>query len=177
MTDLATLDAHGVLTEPTTLKIQRLLPGPIERVWAFVADGEQRRQWLAAGDLPARPGQPFELVWRNDELSHSATERPEGFAAESRATCQLLACEPPRHLRFAWPGVGEVSFDLRPAGDGVLLTVTHIRLPDADTATLVSAGWHQHLDILVARAEGRAAPSFWSGVQRLRAAYAQRLGS
>jgi hypothetical protein len=27
-------DAYGELIEPTTLKIQRLLPGPIERIWA-----------------------------------------------------------------------------------------------------------------------------------------------
>ena len=34
MNELAPLDAYGTLIEPTTLKIQRLLPGPIERVWA-----------------------------------------------------------------------------------------------------------------------------------------------
>ena len=37
MNDAATLDAYGTLIEPTTLKIQRLLPGPIERVWAYRA--------------------------------------------------------------------------------------------------------------------------------------------
>src|SRR5262249_41272244 len=35
-----TPDAYGVLTEPATLKIQRLLPGPIERVWAYLTKGE-----------------------------------------------------------------------------------------------------------------------------------------
>ena len=49
MTELATLDAYGVLTEPATLKIQRVLPGPIERVWAYLTESELRRQWLAAG--------------------------------------------------------------------------------------------------------------------------------
>ena len=34
MTDTATQDAYGIQVEPATLKIQRLLPGPIERVWA-----------------------------------------------------------------------------------------------------------------------------------------------
>ncbi len=28
MTDAATVDPYGLLTEPATLKIQRLLPGP-----------------------------------------------------------------------------------------------------------------------------------------------------
>ena len=35
MTERTTLDEHGVLTEPATLNIQRLLPGPIERIWAI----------------------------------------------------------------------------------------------------------------------------------------------
>ena len=48
MNELATLDAYGVLTEPATLKIQRLLPGPVERVWAYLTESKLRRQWLAA---------------------------------------------------------------------------------------------------------------------------------
>jgi hypothetical protein len=38
MSDLAPNDGYGVLTEPTTLTIQRFLPGPIERVWAFLTE-------------------------------------------------------------------------------------------------------------------------------------------
>lgn len=33
MNDATTLDPHGRLVEPATLEIQRILPGPIERVW------------------------------------------------------------------------------------------------------------------------------------------------
>ena len=36
-------DAYGELVEPTTLRIQRLLPGPVERIWAYLVDGEKRR--------------------------------------------------------------------------------------------------------------------------------------
>ena len=67
MTDLASLDAYGVLTEPATLKIQRLLPGPIERIWAYLTQSELRRQWLASGQMEMKIGAPVELVWRNDE--------------------------------------------------------------------------------------------------------------
>ena len=35
MTDITTVDAYGVLTEPATITLQRVLPGPIERVWAY----------------------------------------------------------------------------------------------------------------------------------------------
>jgi uncharacterized protein YndB with AHSA1/START domain len=33
-------EAYGEMIEPTTLKIQRLLPGPIERIWAYLTDSE-----------------------------------------------------------------------------------------------------------------------------------------
>ena len=48
MTKAATPDAYGALIDPATLKIQRLLPGPIERVWAYLTQSELRGQWLAA---------------------------------------------------------------------------------------------------------------------------------
>ena len=64
MTTLATPDAYGFLTEPSTLTIQRLLPGPIERVWAYLTESNLRRQWLAAGDMEMKVGAPFELPMR-----------------------------------------------------------------------------------------------------------------
>ena len=79
MNELATPDAYGTLIEPTTLKIQRLLPGPIERVWAYLTDSELRRKWLAAGEMEMKVGAPFELVWRNDELTDPPGKRPDGF--------------------------------------------------------------------------------------------------
>jgi len=56
MTQLATLDAYGALTEHATLTIQRLLPGPIERIWAYLTNSDLRRQWLAAGEMEMKVG-------------------------------------------------------------------------------------------------------------------------
>jgi uncharacterized protein YndB with AHSA1/START domain len=73
MTELSTFEAYGVLTEPATLKIQRLLPGPIERVWAYLTDSELRRRWLAAGEMC------------NDNLHDRwATMRMAGLSGQSR---------------------------------------------------------------------------------------------
>jgi len=84
MNELTTLDAYGVLTEPATLKIQRLLPGPIERIWAYLTQSDLRRQWLAAGQMEMRVGAPFEFVWRNDELTDPPGQRPPGCSDEHR---------------------------------------------------------------------------------------------
>jgi uncharacterized protein YndB with AHSA1/START domain len=165
----------GVLTRPSTLTLERTLPGPIERVWSYLVDSELRKQWLAAGTLDPRPGASFELVWRNDELSASPSERPAGFPEESRATCRVTEATPPRRLAFHWPGVGDVSFDLEPAGEDVVLTVTHRQLPDREVTLLVGAGWHMHCDILAARMKGEQPGSFWSGWVRLRGEYERRV--
>ena len=80
MTAMLADNIYGTLSEPATLTLQRLLPGPIERVWAYLTDGELRRQWLAAGAMEEKVGAPVEFVWRNDELTDPPGERPEGMA-------------------------------------------------------------------------------------------------
>ena len=162
-------DTPGTLVDGHTLRMQRRLPGPIERVWSYLTESDLRRQWLASGTMPMEPGAEFELVWRNDELSGSPDERPEGFSAESRATCQFVEVEPPRRMRYTWPGVGEVEIALEPQGDDVLLTLTHRQLAGEKLILNVCAGWHAHLALLVARVEGTPAPSLWATWKRLRA--------
>ncbi len=175
MKKLAPPDAYGVLTEPATLRIQRLLPGPIERVWAYLTESELRRKWLAAGAMEMKVGAPFELVWRNDELSKLPGERPAGMPEERRMQSRIIEVDPPRKLTFAWDGSGDVTFELEPKDDEVLLTVIHRRLPDRPTLLRVSAGWHMHLDILVARATGKEPAPFWAGWIRLQQDYDRRL--
>jgi uncharacterized protein YndB with AHSA1/START domain len=175
MNERATLDAYGVLTEPATLKIQRLLPGPIERVWAYLTESDLRRLWLAAGQMEMKVGAPVELVWRNDELTNPPGHRPPGFSAERRMQSQITELDPPRKLAITWEGSGDVSFELEPKGNEVMLTVIHRRLPDRSTLLGVGAGWHSHLDVLVARATGKEPPPFWDGLSRLRKEYDQRI--
>ncbi|AVP99995.1 ATPase [Ahniella affigens] len=154
-----------------SLTIERRLPGPLERVWRYVADSELRSQWLAAGDLVPKPDAALELVWRNDQLSEATDLRPAGFAEVSSAVCTILSIEPPRHLRFDWPGVGEVTIDLSESSAGVLLRLTHRAIPNLAMRHMVGAGWHAHLDILVALIDGTQAPSFWSHWQTLKRQY------
>jgi uncharacterized protein YndB with AHSA1/START domain len=177
MTELETLDAYGVLTEPATLRIQRLLPGPIGRVWAYLTQSDLRRQWLAAGDMEMEVGAPFELVWRNDELSNPPGQRPPGFPDEHRMQSRITELDPPRKLAIAWGSSGGVTFELLPQGDHVLLTLVHRRLPDRATMLNVSAGWHMHLDILVARATGKEPEPFWDGWSDLKKEYDRRMPS
>jgi len=175
MNERATLDAFGVLTEPATLRIQRLLPGPIERIWAYLTESDLRRQWLAAGQMEMKIGAPVEFVWRNDELTNPPGQRPPGFSDEHRMQSRIIELDPPRKLAIAWDGSGDVSFELEPKGNEVLLTVIHRRLPNRATLLGVGAGWHMHLDVLVARTTGKEPEPFWDGLSRLRKEYDRRM--
>lgn len=175
MTDMATIDAYGVLSEPMTLTIQRILPGPAERIWSWLTESDLRARWLAAGDMRPEVGSAFEFVWRNDELTDPPGARPEGQGGEHRMASKIVEFDPPRRLVFTWDESGDVSIDLEPKGDRVLLTLTHRRLPRRSMLVGVGAGWHAHLDILEARASGVEPEPFWDHWAKLRDAYEARI--
>lgn len=175
MTAPTTLDAYGTLTDATTLKLERLLPGPIERVWDYLTRSDLRSRWLCAGEMALTPGGDYEMLFDNDSLTDPPGQRPEGMKADGRKTGTILVAEPPRKLSYDWHGVGEVTFDLAPQGDEVLLTLTHRRIPDAGTRLGVSAGWHSHLDLLAARLRGTTPAPHWDTFTRLKAEYKARL--
>lgn len=175
MNDMSMPNAYGSLIEPTTLQIQRLLPGPIERVWSYLTQSDLRRQWLASGDMEEKAGAAFELTWRNDELSKLPSQRPDGFGKEHSMKSKVLVCEPPQKLVYTWGENGSVTFDLKPTGRKVLLTLTHRRLDERGSRLMVGAGWHAHLDTLADRLEAREPGPFWDRWTALRAEYDTRL--
>lgn len=86
----------------------------------------------------------------------------------------IVEYDPPRRLVFTWAD-GDVAFDLEPKGDKVQLTLTHRGISDRRNMLMTGAGWHQHLDTLVARASGGRPAPFWDGWSRLRAEYDRRI--
>ena len=152
----AKADPFAQLVDPSTLVIKRWLPGPVERVWDYLADSDLRRKWLASGDMSQGAGTAFTLTWRNDDLSRPSDPRPENFPAEHSME-------------------SKVTFDLEPKGKKVLLTLTHTGITERSGKVGISAGWHTHLDILVADVSGDTASSFWSNWAKLKAEYETRI--
>lgn len=174
MTDA--VSAWGELTDARTLTIQRVLPGPIERVWRYLTDSDLRRKWLAAGDMPAQAGASFKLTWRNNELSNPPGKQPEGWPEEQSMESRIVMIDEPRRLVITWGDEGEVSFELAARGDGkVLLTLVHRGLPGHPVLLDIAGGWHSHLDILLARLSGSEPEPFWDYWARIRNEYDQRL--
>jgi uncharacterized protein YndB with AHSA1/START domain len=176
--------AYAVRTSEDSVRIERLLPGPIERVWAYLTESDKRRQWLASGEMTLRVGEPVELLFRHAELSEAPGDPPPRYAAMKDGhlnTGHITACEPPRLLAYTWAenhgDHSEVRFELAERGGEVLLTVIHTRLDGRDTMRSVAAGWHTHLDILVDRMHGRAPANFWTTYERVAAEYGRRFAS
>lgn len=174
MTEMLSDADYGVLTEPATLTLTRLLPGPIERIWSYLTDGDLRRQWLAAGTMEPLVGAPVELVWHNDDLTDPPGQRPEGAPAEIRMACEVLAIDAPRMLAISWGSTGGVTFTLAEQGQDVLLTLVHRRIEDPVSRLNISAGWHAHFDVLEARLRGTTAKPHWDNWAQLRADYTKR---
>ena len=173
---------YGVVTEAGTIRFERLLPGPIDRVWDYLTDSEKRGRWLATGPLEQRAGGTVELRFRHADLSPIVEETPERYKEMEGGmtmTGQVIRCDPPRLLSFSWGGLpakgSEVTFELEPRGDNVLLTLTHRRLTAGAEMLSVSGGWHAHLAILADNLNGVTPRPFWSTHATLEAAYRQRL--
>jgi uncharacterized protein YndB with AHSA1/START domain len=173
---------YGVITEAGAIRFERLLPGPIERVWAYLTESDKRARWLASGPMELRRGGDMELVWRNAELAGADETPPEKFApyaGEHRMKGHVLKVEPPHLLVHSWDeesgSVAEVVYELAERGDKVLLTLTNRRLPNRSAMVDVAGGWHTHLEMLVAELEGRDPPRFWDLVARIEPDYEQRI--
>jgi uncharacterized protein YndB with AHSA1/START domain len=173
---------YAMLVEPGTLRFERLLPGPIERVWSYLAESDKRAKWLASGEMEQREGGTVELTFRHSSLSRNTAPVPEQFkGAEEGQTTQhtVTRFEPPRLLSLTWgsgkDGPSEVTFELTPQGDKVRLVLTHRRLRDRKAMLAVGPGWHSHLSVLVDRLEGREPEAFWTVFSNAKGEYEKRL--
>ncbi|AWK89950.1 SRPBCC family protein [Azospirillum thermophilum] len=165
------------------VRFERLLPGPIGRVWSYLVESDKRSQWLAAGEMEPRAGVSFELLFNNGRLSPGAPapERFRHFDKPMATGHRVLRCDPPRLLAFSWGGraeaPSEVTIELSEEGDKVRLVLTHRRLPADGSLLTVSGGWHTHLAILADRLAGREPPALWPLFDEMHRAYSERFGA
>lgn len=169
------MSEYGKATGPDTVRIERLLPGPIERVWTYLTDSEKRGRWLASGEMELRVGGKVQLNFLHADLTPHQEPIPQRFKSmECGAGFEgtVTHCDPPRLLAYIWgDGTSEVKFELSPQGEQVLLVLTHTRLRDRGDMTLVASGWHTHLGILEDNLTGETPRPFWSTFERVEEEY------
>jgi uncharacterized protein YndB with AHSA1/START domain len=169
-------DATSTLIEPGTVKLERLLPGPVERAWAYLVESDKRATWLAAGEFDLRVGGAIRLEFDNSKLPNDEAGLAKHPGTGVHAfTGVITRLEPMRVLAHTWmwgDNPTEVTYELTPKGKDVLLTIVHRRLAPSTVAMGVRSGWHVHTGILSDLLNGVAPRPFWTTHDALVAEYA-----
>jgi len=175
---------YGERISSNSVRFERLLPGPIERVWNYVVDGDKRARWLCSGDTEAKVGGRIDMQFDNESLSsQDDIERPEKYKdmpEKPTFSGTVTRYDPPNVFAHTWDfedEATEVCYELEQRDDKVLLVLTHTRLKSDDDVLSVSGGWHTHLDVLVDVLEGREPRPFWKTHAGNHAEYEKRLQS
>ena len=152
----------GQLTKVAAVSFERVLPGPIERVWEFLTAVERLPSWFGEGTIEPREGGAVSLMGGHVR----------GVVTQWR---------PPRRLAYTWnvfsPGEKQsrypesyLSLELEPRGEDVLLRLTH--LPVLERFEKQNAmGWHTFLDLLAAALRGHPQQSREACMKRNAARY------
>jgi uncharacterized protein YndB with AHSA1/START domain len=167
----------ATLVEPGTVKMERLLPGPVERAWAYLTESDKRAKWLAGGEFDLRVGGEIRLEFDNSKLPNDE----EGLAKHPGTgvhpfTGKITRLEPLRVLAHTWmwgDNETEVTYELTPKGKDVLLSIVHRRLTK-EVARNVLGGWDVHTGILADVLAGVKPRPFWTTHDKVAVEYAAR---
>jgi uncharacterized protein YndB with AHSA1/START domain len=117
------------------LVFERRLAQPMEKVWAALTVPDRISEWLMTRtEVDMRIGGRFALDWIDG--AHSMVG-------------EITELDPPRLIAWTWPHKEHpdsvVRWELRPAGDGCLLTLTQTKMRRPHVLD-VAAGWHAYLE-------------------------------
>jgi uncharacterized protein YndB with AHSA1/START domain len=128
------------------LRFERKLAHPPEKVFAALSEPEHLRVWFPFDIEGERAtGAPLRFVFREGE----------GPPFEG----EMVAYEPPSVMELRWGGGETLRFEVRPDGDGSVLTLVNA-FDEHGKAARDAAGWHACLDVLAAHLDGEDPPPF-----------------
>ena len=92
------MSQFGKLVAPGIIRFERLLPGAIDDVWAYLTESEKRGRWLARGEMDLQVGGRVDLHFFHAQLSPVKEKTPEKYGSyESgvRIYGYITRCSPP----------------------------------------------------------------------------------
>ncbi len=163
-----------------TLRMERLLDAPIDKVWQYLVDPELRARWFMSGPTDLRVGGLMGMTMDHDRLSDQPVPTPAQYQAwiGHRWNERITRCEPPHLLAITWEdgAAGEVTFALTAEGERTRLLLTHTGLRGRDDAINFGGGWLSHLAVLERRLRGDTVADFWALHAAAEAQIKQALG-
>lgn len=173
---------YGKLIDASTVRFERTLPGPIERVWSYLIDSDKRARWLCSGETELKVDGHVDMHFHNASLSRAEDiappEKYKDMPERVSFAGKVTRCKPPHVLAHTWEfedEASEVCYELEEQDGKVRLVLTHRKLDSTDMVLSVSGGWHTHLDILADVLEGREPRPFWKTHTEIEAQYIERL--
>jgi uncharacterized protein YndB with AHSA1/START domain len=166
---------HSTLVEPGTVRLERLLPGPLERVWAYITEPKKRAMWICGGTIDLRVGGKMHMEFDNNSLTSDKSPPPK-YQGRGKHTSPGLVTrlEPMRVFAHTWTwesGDTEVTYELAPRGKDVLLTIVHSKVKGRDATASVMGGWDVHTGVLEDVLRGAEPRPFWATHTKLEKEY------
>jgi uncharacterized protein YndB with AHSA1/START domain len=100
------MNSYGELISADTMRFERLLPGPIERVWSFLTESEKRGLWLCSGDTQLKVGGRVDMHFHNAGLSSAqdiaVPEKYRDMPEHVSFSGTVTGCNPPHMLSHTW---------------------------------------------------------------------------
>jgi uncharacterized protein YndB with AHSA1/START domain len=162
-----------------TIRLERMLDAPVDKVWRYLTEAELRREWFMGG-TDARADGEFELLNDHDNLSDDDVPYPADYAPYKGRTWseKVMRFEPPKLLATTFQGGknGTVTYELFPEGDRTRLVLTHSGIQSGTGAQDFGSGWNSHLAVLQEKLAGRSVRDFWALHAQSREAVAKALG-
>jgi uncharacterized protein YndB with AHSA1/START domain len=123
------------------VRLDEVLPHPVEAVWSALTDADAVSEWLMATER-FRP-----------EVGTRFRMKTEHLSADGWVEAEILELDPPRRMMWAWFIAGHVEpttviFELVPEGDGTRLTLTHAGEIDSEIGARLRDGWPSRIELL-----------------------------
>ncbi len=143
------MDERGVMGRAATVRFERVLPGPIERVWAHLTDTKLLPAWFAE-DSTIEPKQGGAVSLMGGHIRGTVTQwRPPHVLTY---TWNVFEPDAPADAVSDYPE-SYLQLTLEARGGEVLLTLSHA--PILERFEKQNAmGWHTFLDIVAAALRG-----------------------
>ena len=57
------MSKQGEVIDSSTVRFERLLPGPLERVWSYLIEADKRARWLCDGETELQVGGNVDMLF------------------------------------------------------------------------------------------------------------------
>lgn len=148
-------DHYGTLKETEdecSVRFERLLDHPVEKVWDAITDPDQMASWLGPTQRTGEEGGTITVTTKGGDMGGVIT-RWEEYSV----------------LEYTWWKDTVICWELFPEGaDGCRLVFTHRLSPSQVLGA--ATGWHYHMDALALTLDGGRIPAFpiqaWPDISR-----------